>query len=220
MAGPVVAAVGEWPHFIAGEMNDLIAYTGGDAASLKPQGQAVRGDAERGWRQFQAKCIECHAVRGQGGTSGPELGPEKDLPLSTAEFASLLWNHAPAMAKQAQKSGHGLPAISGTEMHDLVAFLASLRYYEPSGSPVVGERVFAARGCARCHGSKAEGTRWAQPLRPAGEAFTTVSFATALWRHGPRMQERAEEMGLQWPVLQPADIGDLISFLNYSEPLQ
>jgi len=78
----------------------------------------------------------------------------------------------------------------------------------------VGERVFTERGCAGCHGSGAEGTQLAPPLRAGAEAFTTVSFTTALWKHGPKMVDRAEESGTQWPILQPTDIGDLVSFLN------
>ena len=44
-------------------------------------------------------------------------------------------------------------------MTDLLAFLASLRYVEPAGTPVAGKQVFADRGCAACHGNSAEGTQ-------------------------------------------------------------
>jgi len=107
-----------------------------------------------------------------------------------------------------------LPLLQADEVADLNVFLASLRYVEPAGSALVGERVFTERGCAHCHGSDAQGTKLAPQLRSGPEAFTTVSFATALWRHGPHMVDRAEESGVKWPVLQAADIGDLVSFLN------
>ena len=84
----------------------------------------------------------------------------------------------------------------------------------PTGSPFVGERVFAERGCANCHGPSAEGTRNAPKLRAGADAFTMVSFATALWSHGPAMNTRAEKLGIPWPSLEPGDIGELISFLN------
>ena len=41
-----------------------------------------------------------------------------------------------------------------------------------------------------------------------------VSFATALWSHGPKMSLRADELNIPWPKLEPSDIGDLIAFLN------
>jgi mono/diheme cytochrome c family protein len=213
MIEPVTGATGRWPLFMGGEMNDLIAYLTSGAPSER-SAQEVRGNAERGWRVFQAKCIHCHSVRGQGGSVGPELGPEHDVPLSTARFASVLWNHAPAMFEQGREKGIASPVLQGDEMTDLLAFLASLRYFEPTGSPFVGERVFAERGCSGCHGPGAEGTPNGPRLRSGTEAFTTVSFTAALWRHGPRMIDRAEAMGVTWPALKPTDIGDLVSFLN------
>jgi mono/diheme cytochrome c family protein len=214
MVDPVSRALGHWPQFAGPEMNNLIAYVGVGAAKKGSNGTQATGRAERGWHVFQAKCIQCHSVRGQGGAIGPELGPENDLPLSTAQFAGVLWNHAPAMLKLIRAQGLQQPLLEGDEIVDLQAFLASLRYFEPVGSPFVGERVFTERGCAGCHGSDAEGTRKGPRLKAGPEAFTTVSFTTALWRHGPKMIDRAEESGVKWPILQATDIGDLVSFLN------
>lgn len=212
MIEPVSKVLGKWPQLSGVELNNLIAYAGAPAAAESKR--RSHATAERGWRVFQAKCIGCHAVRGQGGRLGPELGPEHDLPLGGTEFASVLWNHAPRMLRQVREKGMDTPTLQGNEMLDLQAFLASLRYFEPNGSPFVGERVFAARGCARCHGASAAGTRFGPALHPGPEAFTTVSFATALWKHGPHMVDTAEQLGIQWPLLQPTDIGDLVSFLN------
>jgi cytochrome c2 len=212
MVDPVTHALGHWPQFTGPEMNDLIAYVGGDASGSG--GHQVRGSAERGWRVFQAKCIECHSVRGQGGSLGPGLGPETDLPLSTAQFAGILWNHAPAMFRLMRDKGIAPPLLQGDEIVDLQTFLASLRYFEPTGSPFVGGRVFSERGCAACHGAAAEGTQMAPRLRSGLEAFTAVSFTAALWKHGPKMVDRALDSGTKWPILQASDIGDLVSFLN------
>ncbi len=212
MIGPVTAALGTWPQFQGTEMNDLVAYVGqGTAAAHRSE---PAGNADRGWKVFQARCIQCHSVRGQGGSLGPALGPEHELPLTTSQFASVLWNHAPAMVRLGHTSGIAPPTIEQTEMGDLVAFLASLRYFEPTGSPFVGERVFNLRGCARCHGPSAEGTSTGPRIRTGGDAYTSVSLTAALWKHGPQMVDRMEELGIPWPQLQPSDIGDLVSFLN------
>jgi len=213
MIDPVMHALGQWPEFKGSEMNNLMAYAGVQTAATDSGPRAFRGDAERGWRVFQSRCIQCHSVRGQGGNLGPELGPDRDLPPSTSRLASVMWNHAPAMLKLANQRGVPPPILQGDQMSDLVVFLSSLRFVEPAGSPLLGERLFAERGCARCHGAKAEGST-APALRFGGDAYTTVSFTAALWKHGPRMQDRAEEMGFAWPSLQPTDIGDLVSFLN------
>jgi cytochrome c2 len=196
-------------------MNDLIAYVSTSAPQPTTNIREIPGNAEQGWGVFQSRCIQCHSVRRHGGTVGPELGPERDVPLSTGQFASDLWNHAPAMLRQGRESGIPPPVLQSHEMADLRTFLGSLRYVEPTGSPLVGERVFSERGCAVCHGQMAEGTKSGPGLRSSGaEAFTAVSFMAALWRHGPQMIDRADELGLPWPTLKATDIGDLVSFLN------
>jgi len=212
MVQPIQNALGRWPQFEGAEMNNLVAYVRG-TASAQSTGETA-GKAEMGWQVFQARCIRCHATRGQGGNLGPQLGPEHALPLSTAQFAGVLWNHAPTMLRLSHENGVPQPTLQKSEMADLVAFLASLRYFEPIGSPYVGERIFRVRGCAKCHGPTAEGTPLGPRILNVGEAFTAVSFTTALWKHGPRMVDRTEALGIPWPKLEANDIGDLVSFLN------
>lgn len=216
MIEPITNTLGHWPQFKGDEMADLIAFASqGRAGEAHTGNKPDRpGDAERGWNVFQARCIQCHAVRGHGGSLGPELGPERNLPLTTMQFASVLWNHAPSMVSLGRQNGIAVPSLQREEMADLAAFLASLRFFEPAGSPFVGEGVFKLRGCAGCHGADAEGTRLGPRLRAVGDAFTATSFTAALWRHGPKMIARAEETGVPWPTLEPTDIGDLVSFLN------
>ncbi len=214
MVAPISGTLGQWPQFSGTEMNDLIAYVSESAPQPAKNAPEISGDAALGWGVFQHRCMPCHSVRGQGGSVGPELGPERDLPLTTGQFASVLWNHAPAMLRQARESGIPPPVLQGTDMADLRTFLASLRYFEPTGSPLVGERIFSDRGCAACHGRLAEGTQTGPGLRSATEAFTTISLTVALWRHGPQMIDRAQELGIPWPTLKATDLGDLVSFLD------
>ncbi len=212
MVAPIAIALGHWPEFTGSEMNDLVAYVGEKNPSAHAPENA--GDAGRGWKVFQARCIRCHSVEGHGGELGPGLGPEHDLPLTTAAFASVLWNHAPAMLRLGRENGIAPPTLQRDEMADLTAFLASLRYVEPTGSPFVGEQVFTLRGCAQCHGPEAEGTRLGPRLRAGSDAYTAVTFTAGLWKHGPQMMDRVEKMGISWPALEATDIGDLVAFLN------
>jgi mono/diheme cytochrome c family protein len=214
MIEPVTKELGAWPEFNGVEMNDLVAYVNGAPSAAIQEDAALRGSADHGWEVFQAKCIQCHSVRGKGGKIGPELGPAHELPRTSAQFAAVLWNHAPAMLQHVREARLAPPTLQGEEITDVLRFLASLRYFEPTGSPFLGERVFAERGCANCHGPAAEGTRNAPKLRAGADAFTMVSFATALWSHGPAMNRRAEKLGIPWPSLEPGDVGELISFLN------
>ncbi len=213
MVGPINSALGQWPNFSGNQMNDLIAYVSSGTAVAK-SADRTGGEAQRGWVVFQSRCMPCHSVGGQGGDLGPELGPDQDIPLTTAQFASVMWNHAPSMLKEAKDKGIPPSQLEGKDMADLLAFLTSLRYFEPSGSALVGQRVFAERGCAACHGTMGEGSQMGPALRRQTEAYTTVSFTTALWRHGPKMLDRVQESGMSWPELKPTDVGNLVSFLN------
>jgi cytochrome c2 len=217
MIDPITHKLGAWPEFQGEEMSHLIAYVGQGqppSQSATASQSALRGDAERGWRVFQAKCISCHAVAGKGGHVGPELGPDHELPHSTSRFAAILWNHAPAMVARVRQASLTMPTLEGSEIKDVLTFLISLEYFETSGSPLLGERVFVERGCARCHGAKAEGTPEGPRLKPSPDAFSLVSLASTLWNHGPGMAARAQQLGVPWPTLEGTDLGDLTGFLN------
>ena len=168
MIEPVTKELGAWPQFTGAEMNDLVAYVNGAPSAAIQEDGSLRGSADHGWEVFQAKCIQCHSVRGKGGKIGPELGPAHELPRTSAQFAAVLWNHAPAMLQHAREARLAAPTLQGEEITDVLRFLASLRYFEPTGSPFLGERVFAERGCASCHGPSAEGTRNGPKLRAGG----------------------------------------------------
>ena len=75
--------------------------------------RALRGSADHGWEVFQAKCIQCHSVRGKGGKIGPELGPAHELPRTSAQFAAVLWNHAPAMLQHVARGPPGRADATG-----------------------------------------------------------------------------------------------------------
>lgn len=75
MIGPIAKTLGQWPQFNGHEMNDLIAYVRVASPQSKKTRQDSAGDADRGWGVFQSRCIQCHAVRGQGWPSGSGVGP-------------------------------------------------------------------------------------------------------------------------------------------------
>lgn len=213
MVGPISSTLGEWPQFSGQEMNNLISYVI-SASKVPEQPAPAPGNADHGATVFQTRCMQCHSMRGAGGGVAPELGPDRPLPLSTAQFATVMWNHAPAMLAKGQEKNLTVSQLAPNDMTDLLAFLASLRYFEPEGSAPEGKQVFASRGCASCHGKNGEGTTAGPRLRATGELYTVPSFTAALWRHGPRMIDRMEQLGMPWPKLEPKDIGNLVSFLN------
>lgn len=204
-----------WPKFENREMNDLLAYVRGVSGGVRREFQLLPANPDRGWRLFESKsCIVCHAVKGEGGRIGPELGARRQPPPTLVQFAGLMWNHSPEMWRAMKAKNIPRPTFEGREMADLIAFLSSLQYFEPGGSPLAGQNVFARRGCSRCHGAQAEGTVQAPALRGRGLTFSSIALAQALWGHGPKMYQLAQQLGIPWPTLAESDVGDLVVFLN------
>jgi cytochrome c2 len=205
-----------WPRFAEDELRDLYAYVRQVNERPLRESDVAPADPENGWKVFQSKgCINCHALSDGGqGHIGPELGPSRDVPPTFFRFSESMLNHFPEMRRASESQQGVIPTFEGREMADVIAFVYSLRYLEPGGSPHVGESVFGWRGCARCHGVQAEGTRLGPPLRGRGQNFTAVRMASILWRHGAKMYQQSQKMGQGWPQLQPSDVGDILAFLN------
>ena len=214
---PKARGASQRSRFDGAEANDVLTYVQGGGVARQLDSQLVAADFQRGWTVFREKsCIACHSVKDEAGHLGPELGPARQLPATVAQLAGSIWNHSPAMWDAMEHLRIQRPTFAEREMADLIAFLYSFRYSEPGGSPKVGEVLFQARGCSRCHGPLGLGTKEGPELRGRGKNFTSVTMAAALWRHGPAMFRRTRDLGLPWPTLAENDVGDLITFLNTS----
>ena len=206
-----------WPRFESDEMNDLLAYIREVTTGPRRESALLPADPERGRELFRSKsCIRCHEVKGEGGRVGPELGPRRKLPPTLVRFAGSMWNHSPQMFQEMKANGIARPSFEGREMADLIAFLYSLRYFEPMGSPEDGQNLFASRGCSQCHGARGEGSPKGPTLRKRDEVFTSINLATGLWAHGPQMYKRTQQVGIPWPTLKETDVSDLVAFLSAS----
>ncbi len=205
-----------WPRFQPSDMRDLFAYVR-HARNSADNPAELQGDPDRGWKLFQQKgCVSCHALSSDSSRIGPNLGPERPLPPTFSEFGAAMLNHFPEMQNAVQRESADLPRFDGHDMTDVAVFLYTLHYLEPTGSPQIGKSIFAWRGCSRCHGDDAEGTRDGPALRGRGRPYTAARLATDLWAHGARMYENGQKDGQTWPALQTSDIGHLLTFLNVS----
>ncbi len=214
-----------WPHFQANELRDLYAYARQAAGKSGADMAVPAADPDRGWQVFQEKyCINCHSLRksasfveaSAGGERhvGPVLGADGKLPPTFSQFGEAMLNHFPDMNRAMRAAGQAPPRFESQEVVDLAVFLYSLHYQEPAGAPQVGASIFTWRGCADCHGARAEGAARGPALRGRGQPYTAVRLATNLWGHGAKMYEQSRKAGQTWPLLQESDVGDLLSFLN------
>ncbi len=177
------------------------------------------GRPEVGKRLFaDKKCIVCHQVEGRGGTVGPRVDTFKGF-ASPLYVASAMWNHGPRMAEAMAAEHVERPTLTPDELRDLIAFLSPATGGKGpvqvlAGSADRGRTLFSEKGCVQCH--PARGTGAGPALIGRGVRRTQIEFAAALWDKAPAMQRaRKPEMG-PVPELSPADMADLVAYLDAS----
>ena len=205
-----------WPTFTEAELADVISYVYYVKLFDEP------GDAERGAHWFTVKrCAECHAVGGAGGRVGPPLDPYARY-IGPIMLAEGMWNHGPAMQARQAASGVPIPTFQGREMADIQAYVrrsSTLRNRDVvllrPPSPAAGERLFATKGCARCHGPGGRGTVFGPDLRTATQRLRVSEIAGVLWNHSFQMSEAMRARGFEFPRFQGTEMADVIAFLYY-----
>lgn len=195
----------ERPTFRGSELIDLIAY-------LRSVGQPARrrathvlpGNPEQGLETLRThRCMECHSVRGRGGSVGPDLASRGAESL--VEFAAAMWNKAPAMRRAMGERGVEMPDLDAEEMADIVAYLYSVRYFAEAGDPARGRALIASKGCNGCHGPDRDA-----PALAEGRYGTYAAAFSPLWNH-VRLDDRGEA---EWPSLTAADMAALLAYLT------
>jgi mono/diheme cytochrome c family protein len=106
------------PRLKAQEMADVVAYLY-VSHYFDQEVSPVRGQ-----QVLQEKgCLTCHAARGQGGRTAADLATYKAARSASALVAAM-WNHPRYLEKQQQEVPW--PLLSGQELADMAAFLATL----------------------------------------------------------------------------------------------
>lgn len=204
------------PSFSGAELADLMAFLYFLNYFDEP------GDPRTGKVLFiQKHCIQCHSIGKEGGKSGPRLDtlPRGTSPLRIAQD---LWNHGPAMAPAIRRMGLDLPKFNGNEILDLFAYLRSqgqrqaVREFRSAGDPARGRQLFQAKGCIRCHGVHAKGTRAGPDLGRAELRGSVTQLAGRMWNHWPAMSEGMGALGMATPTFKGDDLGDVFAFLFVS----
>lgn len=201
------------PGFSATELNDLIAFLR-SAAPGPPQGPmyVLPGRADLGRRWFVEKgCLECHSIRGRGGSRAPDLASQ-GRQLSLSEFAATMWNKAPGMLRVMRAQGISVPQLEVSQMADIVAYLYSVRYFQRAGDAAAGRRVIQNRGCLECHTRRtARGVRAGGDLAKVRDLHSPTAVIAAMWNHGRVMTQEAEGR-IIWPTLLPKEMSDIAAY--------
>ncbi len=205
-----------WPTFTEPELADVISYIYYVKLFDPP------GDADLGAQWFREKrCVECHAVGGTGGHVGPALDRYARY-IAPIMLAEGMWNHGPAMQGKQTERGIPIPIFAGREMADIQAYIRSMSslrnrtvvLLQPP-NPANGGRLFAAKGCVRCHGAGGRGTEYAPDLRTATLRLSVSEIAGVLWNHSFRMSAAMRARGFAFPQFRDTEMADVIAFLYY-----
>ena len=205
----------ERPTFKGNELVDVIAYVtttakdpGGDSA------QVVPGTPERGEKLFRDKqCAACHTIGGKGGRVGPELGRAHHVSLT--QFASLMWNHGPAMWARMKERHIEPPQLTGQEMADIVAYLYTTHYFDPAaGNSSRGQQVLQSKGCLNCHSIRGKGGKVSADLSTSTVVGSPSSLIAAMWNHSRQMEDQAQKRGIKLPTLKGQELADLSAYLQ------
>lgn len=201
------------PRFEGNELLDIIAYIVASARDTRGESQqVVPGTPDRGRRLFtEKKCVTCHAVGGRGGRVGPDLG-RAGHHISLTQFASRMWNHAPAMAAKMKERGIDPPKLSGQDMADLLAYVYVSHYFDPTGNARRGQQVVRDKGCLGCHSVRGNGGTVAADFARSGVVRTPGGLVAGMWNHSRLMEAQAQRQNVVWPTLSGQDLGDLAAY--------
>jgi mono/diheme cytochrome c family protein len=70
-------------------------------------------------------CLTCHSINGKGGKISADFATSK-LVGSPASLIAGMWNHSRFMEAQVQKQQIPWPILTGQELADISAYLASI----------------------------------------------------------------------------------------------
>ena len=186
----------------------LIGVTAASAAS-------VQADASRGARVLQQQgCTKCHDIGGTKSVSTTALSRPLNREYTPSGFNATLWNHAPQMWSAMREKDVAMPSVSEQNAADIVAYFASLRYFEPMGDAGRGARLFLSKKCVDCHAISGRGTGSGLPVAEWQSLGDPVDLAAAMWNHSGRMQTEMAKRSMRQPELSAQDLSDILVYIR------
>jgi len=207
----------KWPEFKGAEMMDLLEYIRANARGAKEIAYITPGDPKQGKLVFAQKgCIKCHAIRGEGGTGGEDLGKRaKTFYKSLTQIASSMWNKGPTVLAKMAQTQTGIPKFTPKEMADLITYLYFLHFIDDPGNPTKGKKIFSELGCSKCHGLDGKsGELMNIDLSKYQKVANPMDVVAGLWNHSSEIEKAMKEKGIYWPRFKKGEMADLLEFVR------
>jgi mono/diheme cytochrome c family protein len=182
------------------------------------------GNADVGEKLFREKnCIQCHSVGGKGGHVGPALDPYQGK-YSAPFITAALWDHGPKMMAKMQELHVIRPSFVERDVVDILAFIRAKglydetrRSYLPPGDPVLGAKLFQAKGCIRCHSINGQGGTVGPDLAKRSLKGSLSYILSEMWNHGSHMWPEMAKRDIPFPTFTPSEMSDVMTFLYFLE---
>jgi len=180
----------EWKTLNGRDLMDLTAYVQ-NVQRQAPISEFSLPAPETGKPLFDANCGLCHR---------DTMSLAMKLRNKTwMDIGADIWNHSQQMPT--------IRLVSSDDMRKLLAYVWQLQYDGPPGSRALGQKAFVDKGCIECHQGPLKGGR-----------ITAFSIVAAAWGPARAAHHRMLEKGDPWPNLSPADVSNLVAYLNSREP--
>jgi cytochrome c2 len=184
------------------------------------------GDPKRGLLLLKQKqCLACHVSGDAAPTDAPALNRLARF-ASPAAMLHAMWGHAADM--QDEMRAHQLPRVTfaSYDMSHIQAYFRSISgaASQPTalkGDAREGAKLFAVKGCTRCHAIHGHGSRIASDLGSRNLPRTPSAMAGLLWNHGSRMRLLMDRYGMPQPTLTRDELLNVVAylyFLGFNDP--
>lgn len=176
--------------------------------------QMLPEEPTRGARLFVIKgCVKCHALKGEGGKIGPDLG-KIDLGDTQLNLVAKIWNHIPSMILSMERARMVKPIINSQDFTDISAYLYFFKFFDEPGNAIRGRALFSEKGCQHCHPFTGKGRQGEPGLDLFPQNLSPIFLSQAIWNHGPEMIARMAQLGMKWPKFNGTEMMDLLEFIK------
>ncbi len=174
-----------WKTLSGRDLVDLTAYVQ-NVQHLVPNTQFSLPAPETGKPLFDSNCGVCHRDYNSLAM--------KLRNRTWMDIGADIWNHAPKMVTARM--------VGPDDMRKILSYVWQLQYDGPPGNSTLGQKAFIEKGCIKCHQGPLKGP------------ITSFSIVEAAWGPGRTAHHRMLEQGVSWPNLSPADVSNLVAYLN------
>jgi cytochrome c2 len=203
------------PRLLIGLIVLITAVLTATGSPVLMQLQTLPGSVVRGERVLTANgCLNCHALKGQGGTRAPDLAVPSKTGATPDLFAASVWNHVPTMISEIEASKTPGPMLRLSDAADLFAYLYSTLYFSPRGDASRGGTVFVEKQCSSCHSEILNTDRRGALQETWMDLRDPSIWAERMWNHATEMDSAMKNRGIRWPKFSDQEVVDLVTFLG------